>query len=334
MGREDLKKFIINMLCQHYEYNIEEFPSMEEKDTYWGLSKVTGQNKEYIVFMDEKNFHNLDTSFLYDDYNNEIIKVLFIEKESRNDSKWYILAEDDEHFSREVIIIDEYTNKVLYNSRKAGLVAAQIDSILRYRQEVKNEKKKNKLPIVTVGLIAVNVIMYIITAFLSGSILYSNDNVLVYLGAKENSLIASGQYYRLITAMFLHGGLVHLVLNMYSLFAIGPLVEKVYGKAKYLAIYFVGGIVSSIFSYKFSQGVSIGASGAIFALLGATLIFAMKMREKIGKGMVTSILSVIGVNIFIGLTIPNIDNFAHLGGLIGGFIISALISSNFEKTLK
>lgn len=334
MGREDLKKFIINMLCQHYDYNIEEFPSMEGKDTYWGLSKVTGQSKEYIVFMDEKNFHNLDTSFLYDDYNNEVIKVLFIDKESRNDSKWYILAEDDEHFSREVIVIDEYTNKVLYNSMKAGLVAAQIDSIIRYRQEVKNEKKKNKLSIITVSLIAANVIMYIITAFLSGNILDSNINALIYLGAKENSLIASGQYYRLITAMFLHGGIVHLVLNMYSLKAIGPLVEKVYGKAKYIAIYFIGGIVSSMFSYKFSDGVSIGASGAIFALLGATLVFAMKMRDRIGKGMVINILSVIGINIFIGIAIPNIDNFGHLGGLIGGFIVSLLISNNFEKTLK
>ncbi len=192
---------------------------------------------------------------------------------------------------------------------------------------MKNEDKKS---IITIALISVNVIMYIITAILSGDIIDSDIRALIFLGAKVNELISSGEYYRLITAMFLHGGVIHLLLNMYALNALGPFVEKVYGSAKYVIIYFVAGIVSSIFSYMFSEGVSIGASGAIFGLFGAVLIFSLKMKDRVGKGMLKNIISVIGINIFIGISIPNIDNLAHLGGLIGGILISLMFKNKIE----
>lgn len=131
--------------------------------------------------------------------------------------------------------------------------------------------------------------------------------------------------------MFLHGGIVHVAVNMYSLYAIGPMVERVYGKAKYIAIYFISGILASIFSYAFSTSVSIGASGAIFGLLGAVLIFAFKSKGKTGSGFIKSILSVIFINIFIGATLPNIDNFAHMGGLLGGMLVAFLVSFRTES---
>jgi rhomboid protease GluP len=192
---------------------------------------------------------------------------------------------------------------------------------------MKNEDKKS---IITIALISVNVIMYIITAILSGDIIDSDIRALIFLGAKVNELISSGEYYRLITAMFLHGGMMHLLLNMYALNALGPFVEKVYGSTKYVIIYFVAGIVSSIFSYMFSEGVSIGASGAIFGLFGAVFIFSLKMKDRVGKGMLKNIISVIGINIFIGISIPNIDNLAHLGGLIGGILISLMFKNKIE----
>lgn len=192
-------------------------------------------------------------------------------------------------------------------------------------------KKEYKKSIITIALISVNVIMYIITAILSGDIMDSDIRVLIFLGAKVNELICSGEYYRLITAMFLHGGLMHLLLNMYALNALGPFVEKVYGSAKYVIIYFVAGIVSSIFSYMFSEGISIGASGAIFGLFGAVLIFSLKMKDRVGKGMLKNIVSVIGINIFIGISIPNIDNLAHLGGLVGGILISLMFKNKIEQ---
>ncbi len=192
--------------------------------------------------------------------------------------------------------------------------------------------RKNKQWFITYFLIAVNIIMYLISAFLSENIFDIDIRVLVYLGAKLNLLIDAGQYYRLITCTFLHGGLMHIALNMYALYAIGPLIESTYGKLKFALIYFVSGITSSFFSYKFSNGVSIGASGAIFGLLGAALVLSIKMRKVIGEEFKRNIISVILVNVIIGLSISNIDNFGHLGGLIGGVLVSMLLFKR-EDTL-
>jgi rhomboid protease GluP len=192
----------------------------------------------------------------------------------------------------------------------------------------KNIAVKSKKPIITYVLITINVLVYILTAYLSRNIVDSNINVLILLGAKVNSLIANGQYYRLVTAMFLHGGIVHVSLNMYALYSIGPLVENVYGKGKYIVIYFLSGILSSLASFMFSNSISIGASGAIFGLLGAALIFAIKMKNRIGRGFINNIITVIGINLVIGFSIPNIDNFAHLGGLLGGIVISYVVFRN------
>lgn len=185
--------------------------------------------------------------------------------------------------------------------------------------------RKNKQWLITYVLIAMNILMYLISAFLSENIFDIDIRVLIYLGAKFNPLIDIGQYYRLVTCTFLHGGLMHIALNMYALYAIGPLIERTYGKSKFLLIYFVSGIMSSFFSYKFSSKVSIGASGAIFGLLGAALVLSIKMRRVIGEDFRRNIISVILVNIIIGVSISNIDNFGHLGGLVGGILVSMLI---------
>lgn len=116
---------------------------------------------------------------------------------------------------------------------------------------------------------------------------------------------------------------MHIFFNMYSLKIIGPEVQFVYGKVKYLIIYLVSIIGSSIFSYLFnSNSVSVGASGAIFGLLGAMIIFAYNNRRKIGKNYIKGLIKVVIINMIIGVTLSNIDNSAHLGGLISGIIIS------------
>ncbi|ABK60459.1 rhomboid family protein [Clostridium novyi] len=178
---------------------------------------------------------------------------------------------------------------------------------------------------VTFILIIINVIMYIITAILSQNILDSDIRVLLFLGANENTLVSNGEYYRLFTCMFLHGGLIHLLANMYALGAIGPIVERIYGKVKYIIIYLVGGIISSIASHFFLRGVSIGASGAIFALLGVMLIITIERKDIVGNGVIKDIVFIIVINIFIGLSSNDIDNFAHLGGLLGGVILANIL---------
>lgn len=179
---------------------------------------------------------------------------------------------------------------------------------------------------VTITLISINIIVFIITAIMSGSIMDINTMVLVECGAKVNYLINQGQIWRLITCAFLHGGLIHIALNMYSLFIVGTVVEKIYGWKKYLGIYFFSSITSSLLGYLLGpEMISIGASGAIFGVLGAFLWFAIKEKENLQKGVLGNIVAVIVLNLFIGLTSSNIDNLGHIGGFIGGLILSVML---------
>lgn len=331
MGNEALIKFIINIFCQYYKYNIEEFKAKDSKLSFWGLSKISEGKKEYIILLDEENFYNINTTLLKSENNQdqiEIRKVVIINKDNRLGSNWHRLAEG---YDNEIVVVDELTNRVIYFSPASELLARQIQSILEYKQEVKEKefkKARNGIGIITTVLIITNVIMYIFTAFLSGNIFDANIYVLIGLGAKENTLIAQGEYYRFVTAMFLHGGIIHILSNMYALSTLGPTIEKAFGKIRYLLIYFLGGIISIAASYIFSEDVSIGASGAIFALLGAVLVLAIRARNRLGKEMIRSVLSVIAINLFIGFSLPNIDNFAHIGGLISGILISSVIKCN------
>lgn len=214
------------------------------------------------------------------------------------------------------IVLNYKNSKILSYNNACEFAAQRMYSILNY-SERKNSGEKY-IPKATYAIIAINVLYFLVSAALSGSLFDININVLVLLGAKYNHGIANGQFYRLVTCMFLHGGFVHIGLNMYALFAIGPLVEKIFGRWKFLIIYFVSGIIASLLSYLLSDSISVGASGAIFGLLGACLVFALKNKNKIGKSFLSNIVSVIFVNVIIGLSMPNIDNFGHFGGLIGG----------------
>lgn len=209
---------------------------------------------------------------------------------------------------------------VTYHSQECMIYAQHVADCMNYIKFRRMSRSRNELPIVTIALIAINVLYFLLSAYLSGGMMNISNDVLVALGAKYNSGIASGQYYRLVTCMFLHGGIIHIATNMYTLYLIGPLVEKIYGRKKYLGIYFISGISSSLLSYLMSPGISIGASGAIFGLFGACLIFASRMKKRIGKGFLSNIIQVIVINLIIGFTLPNIDNFAHIGGLLGGVV--------------
>jgi rhomboid protease GluP len=229
----------------------------------------------------------------------------------------------------DVILVDEVSNKIIQYDEGAYNIALLINKITNINSNNSIVKQHNK--IITNILITINVAVFLLTAFLSKNIVDIDGNVLLLLGAKQNQLINSGQYYRLLTAMFLHGGLLHIVFNMYALKSLGPFIESIYGRLQFIIIYFLGGICSSLLSYFFSDGMSVGASGAIFALLGAALIFGIKNKSEIGKNFLSSIIQVIVVNLIMGFTISNIDNYGHIGGLIGGIIISLLLFPFNEK---
>lgn len=315
-----------------YKYNIIEIEEVTGLATTWGLANIKNDVTEVIFFSYLKDYRTVNI--------NEIVLKLRKLLGCSNVNPIQIVIDDkvDVYMNEdnnpqlsheiypqcELIFINNVNKKIVYYTETTRDTAEKIANSMQYIGVERTDSSKTQKPIITYIFIAVNVLIYIVTAYLSASISDSNSNVLVFMGAKVNSLINKGEYYRLFTCMFLHGGIVHLGLNMYGLYALGSLIERVYGKFKYTIIYILSGLVSSLFSYKFSVGISVGASGAIFGLLGAALVFGIRMRQQIGRDFIMNIVSVIAVNLVIGFSISNIDNFGHLGGLIGGTVFSYL----------
>ena len=190
---------------------------------------------------------------------------------------------------------------------------------------LRENKIVNKNNIVTMSIIAINIILYIITAIMSKNIFDINAYVLLYMGGNYGALVSHGQVWRLLTCAFLHGGLIHILCNMYALYALGPQVEILFGRVKYIIIYLLSAIGGSLLSYKFSpSSLSIGASGAIFGLFGAMVVFVLKYKDRIPKKVLNNLFGVIILNLLIGFNLQGIDNFAHIGGLLVGALVAFL----------
>ena len=160
----------------------------------------------------------------------------------------------------------------------------------------------------------------------------TSTRTLVAFGAKVNSLIAQGEYWRLLTPVFLHIGLMHLIFNSVALLSFGRLAEAIYGHTRFVAIYLVAGIAGALFSYLFTRGVSAGASGAIFGIAGALAIFFAVNRNKgpiAGQGHLGSIIALLAINAVFGVINPMIDNWGHAGGLVGGTALAAYLTPRF-----
>lgn len=296
------------------------------KDYY---SETLKENK-WIAIMENEDFiyavvvcKNNEENFIYYEAMSFLEKV-YSKKISLN----IVICTEESYES----LIQQSYNKLIYSEKEKQVVYSDnsckpLVSIFNYsmeKQKTSNFKVKYKESLVTYILICVNILIFIITAFLSKSIYNINSYTLIELGAKVNVLINNGQPWRLITCTFLHGGLAHIAFNMYALKIIGSEVEYVYGKIKYIVIYLISALGGSIFSYLFNaNSISVGASGAIFGLLGAMIIFGIRHKNKIGKAYIINLFKVLLINIFIGVTLSNIDNGAHIGGLIFG-CISAL----------
>lgn len=190
---------------------------------------------------------------------------------------------------------------------------------------------KVKKPILTYGLIAINILVYIALFLYEKSSGISYGQLIIQLGAKVNSLILDGEYWRFITPLFLHGSLMHLLVNCYSLYIIGSLVERLYGRGRFIASYFIAGILGNLCSFLFVPGPSVGASGAIFGLMGILLYFGLERPVQFKVYFGSSIITTILINLVYGFTSTGIDNFAHMGGLVGGFLAIGMLSSVKEK---
>lgn len=149
-----------------------------------------------------------------------------------------------------------------------------------------------------------------------------NNDLLVLLGGKINQLIIAGQLWRLFTPALLHASLLHIGFNMYALYAIGPSLESYYGHWRYLALYILGAFGGNVLSFLMTNGLSVGASTAIFALIAAEGVFIFQNRAIFGpqaRGMLTNVVVIVAANLLLGLS-PGIDNFGHLGGLLAGLL--------------
>lgn len=184
-----------------------------------------------------------------------------------------------------------------------------------------NEDKKlakvfmgNDKPVVTTILIALNVIMFLLSVFDYSFVINTFANY--YLNVKN------GEIYRLITAAFVHANVLHIFFNMYALYALGPQIEKFYGRKRYLLIYLGSALLGSLLSVVLTDNVSVGASGAIFGLFGAMLYFGYKYRATLDGFLRSGIIPVIVINLLLGFMIPGIDVYGHIGGLLGGLVLS------------
>src|SRR5436189_1631298 len=159
----------------------------------------------------------------------------------------------------------------------------------------------------------------------------SSNETLMAFGVKANGEIARGQWWRFVTPIFIHIGLLHLFFNSYALWIVGPQVEKLYGGARFVILYVLTGIAAVYASYRYHpQTISAGASGAIFGLFGVLLVFGIRYRNSIPpffkRAVGTGVLPVIVINLLIGFSIGAIvDNAAHIGGLIAGIVLGAVV---------
>ena len=172
---------------------------------------------------------------------------------------------------------------------------------------------KPKRPVVTYALIGINIAIFLVGILLGLSDLFIN------LFANYGPYIVDGQYYRLITSAFVHANILHIAFNMYALYLLGSQAESFFGKGKFLIIYLLSAISGSLLSILLNQNaVSIGASGAIFGIMGALLYFGYNYRVYLGNTLVREIIPVILINLAFGFMLTGVDNYAHIGGLVGG----------------
>ena len=260
----------------------------------------------------------------------------------------------DEEHNKNIISINVKDEKDIKKNDEINKVFPDLDKKLKYTEEgeelfmkitkeinehnqadAKKVEKvfKMKYPMITYTLIAINIIFFLVPVVLG-----EYDAIYLMLCSHGPS-IRAGQYYRLFTAMFYHGGIIHLLLNCYSLYVVGTQMESFLGKVKFLLIYLISGLTGSLCSMAFlGNATSVGASGAIFGLLGSMLYFGYHYRVYLGNVMKSQIIPLIALNLAIGF-MPNsgIDNAAHIGGLVGGALMTMALgvegkSTQFEKT--
>ncbi|MBR3661456.1 MAG: rhomboid family intramembrane serine protease [Bacilli bacterium] len=254
-------------------------------------------------------------------------------KKINQDSKNYkfINANNESDIVENKVITKNFTdlkNNFEFNEKGFHLFLKITNDINAKNKEeaLRNEEVfKPKKVFVTYILIGILVLIYLL------GFIFGQANIIELFALYGPYIRKYNEYYRIVTAGFLHGNLFHLLCNCYALFIIGKQVESFYGKRKFLIIYFLSLIMGSLFSIALSENASVGASGAIFGLMGSLLYFGYYYRVYIGSTWKNNILPVILINLALGFIIPGIDYLGHIGGLIGGILASMAVGLKYKE---
>lgn len=187
-------------------------------------------------------------------------------------------------------------------------------------------------PYVTYGLLAITLVVFLMETLAGGS---ENTAVLVRFGARWNPLIATGQWWRLITPIFVHIGIMHILVNGVTLYYLGSLTEQIFGHWRFGVLYLVAGFTGNLASAAFNPaGVAAGASTSLFGMMGAFLMLYDGFHDEPGiRALARQFIVLAVMNIVLDLFIPGVDIYGHLGGFVGGFLVAyALGAPNVGET--
>ncbi len=242
--------------------------------------------------------------------------------ETKNIESVYVKSIEDIESNQFLDTFPDIQDKLLLNEKGLDLIFNVTNNINRKtakENKVYENIFKPKKIVVTYALIVINVIVFFLTYILSS--MHLDAYQLLLFGGLYTPLIKAGEIWRLVTSAFLHANLIHLLFNMYSLYVIGTQVENFIGKKKFLFIYFISLLSASLMSAIMNANtniVGVGASGAIFGLLGALLYFGFHYRVYLGSVLRNQIIPLIIINLIFGFVLTGVDNAAHIGGLVGG----------------
>ena len=227
-------------------------------------------------------------------------------------------------------VIDPYCNRLVIFENQVGEfygMRNKLENFLnRLPDEAQNERPRDParwIPYMTISLVAINVLIFIICTF--------TDDLLYNIGAfSARGFLEEKKYYRILTSIFLHWDLQHLAGNMLVLYYLGEVVEKHFGRVGYCLIYLVSGISGNFLSmqhelHMVSDIRSVGASGAVFGVMGALVIMVFRYKGRLKQINMGRLVFMIAYSLYSGFTAGNVNNAAHVGGLAGGIVSASVV---------
>lgn len=331
------KKDQLIMSLVHYFVTIENYSPINvqgAKDEIW-LENLDAPYK--IIRINSKYIHN-DEQYKIDEHKMEFVikqikkKTLSLKMNALNicldvnenvkntDNKIidYVALTSINDIEKNKLLTDIFPSIKSKLFDKADSIEMILDVTNDINKKTEEENKKYqkvfqpKKPIITKVIIAICIVLYLIPGI---------DIIL----ANNRANVLDGKVYLLFTSAFIHGGLMHLLVNMYSLYIVGEQVENYFGRIRFLVIYLLSALSGSLLSIVMHDGYSVGASGAIFGLLGCLLYFGYHYRLYLSGVLRNQLIPIIMINLLIGFMTTSIDNAAHIGGLLGGYLATMIV---------